>query len=1339
MTNQQISSELHKKNIENILPLTSLQTGMLYHDLVEREQGKSGKSYNQQLSFRISGPLNKIAFELSWQQLINRHAALRTVYKHDKAAEPMQIVLRKRNFTLHYIDLSALNNIQQQEQLHINIKQDRALGFDIENELLLRLTLVKISPKEHWVLWSFHHIVLDGWCITPLQQELFSFYEHNLKNTQTHLSPAPAYSDYVEWIRRQDLHLGFWHQQLKGFYDVTSPPLAIFQQAVNQNKDEQPGYSIVTARVQGKTYQKMQALGQKTGATLSTLIHAIWGIYLGKVNDCNDVVFGSVQSTRPMARGQFDNLIGLCINTIPCRIKFNQTSNFYQIAKQTQDDFLGYIEHGTTGLSDIKEQCSTSKSLFDHYIAFENYPAIDQDSEGREVLSKDLYADQMTAFMPTSYHFHLSVFPAKDELEIAFKYKAHYVEAENIESIAQSFIQLAECLVTQPECAVNNIPLLNDRQQYIIKQHSQGAKKIVNSNNVIELYQKNINKIKHQQALVDTHFSLTHEQLDNASNRLAQSIVSSGYDGPVALLGYASAQMVIAMFACLRLGIAYIPLDPSNPIKRTQAILTAAKAKLVISNISEKTSVDHVLFNHDGCRAIYIDMNELQSLKEPNSDTFVNKAQIDSDAYIIFTSGSTGEPKGVPVKQKALLNYILWSQDKFSLDAADSSILLTSFCFDLGYTALFGSLIWGGTLHIANEQQRRDPNWLNHYLVKNPISFIKITPSYLHMLIKTVGAQQLFNNSKLKSLILGGEELDYADLEALHRYQPLLNIYNHYGPSENTIGCSAHFLTDTDFIRQQQVIGEPAFNVQNYVCGSDMALLPAYVEGDLYLGGEQLINSYLDKKNNSGRLVTCFEIDNKKLYKSGDRAYRDHKGLLVFSGREEQSCKIDGYRVDLKSIQRILIEHDQIKDALVTHFKDKDNLSKIIALLIPEASYTITLESLRDWLSNQLPSYMLPSEHIMVSRFPITANGKLDQKKLTEFWQHSFQSSVDNSANKPINHTEFVLLKIWQKILFRDHISINDDFFALGGHSIKAILCLGEMRKQLSIELPIQSIFNNPTISKLAKLINQKRYDMSADNQQHVLLPLDIRHKKAQQVVYCLPPAIGTPTIYKELFMALNLPLNAYGFQCGGFMSEDSNALSLETLADIAAEQISEHYQGIKQQSNALIMAYSFGGILALEVGKRLETKGIKLPMVLIDASLSQNQDVTQYSLTALKENSYWRGVIGILEESCSEAQFDKITQGAVNNQQRMLRYLNTHEQDLKLINSPLVCIEANANLASASMIDFANKTSQKILVLKTPGDHFSIFQPPNIEILLENLRDTLKDFLEEASLEVLS
>ncbi len=1333
MSKTDFQTELNKQNIENVLPLTSLQTGMLYHDLVERGQGQSGKSYNQQLSFRISGPLNKVAFEKSWQALINRHAALRTVYKHDKAAEPVQIVLKQRNFKLYYNDFTAYGNIEKSQKLQDIIIKDRSTGFDLESELLLRLTLVKTNDLEHWLVWSFHHIVLDGWCITPLQQELFNLYKGFLHYESVKLPPAPDYSDYVQWIKRQDLHQGFWHQQLKGFNDVTSAPLAIAQCSLAQEKDVEQGYSLVTATIKNNDFQNLVSIGEKCGATLSTLVHTLWGIYLAKVNATNDVVFGSVQSTRPMARGMFDDLIGLCINTIACRIQLTDEISFSELAKQTQHNFLAYIEHGTTPLSEIKAQCPTSKVLFDHYIAFENYPASPVDEQGREQLTQELYADEMTAFMPTSYPFHLSIFPKSDELEIAFKYQPNKVEVANINSIAESFIQLAIRLIDNSEQTIKQIPLLNKYQHEIVKQQCKGEKRTFKHQNIMALYQDNARDVKENIALIEGELNVTHQQLDRAANILAKQILDTGNTNAVALFGYAGVDMIIAMFACLKLGVPYIPLDPTNPIKRNKAILTAANAHLILCNCNEIKACEQLSLT-----TISVNLDVLLSHEKTvaHNDLMINP-QPESIAYIIFTSGSTGVPKGVPVSQQALLNYVMWSQEKFSLNCTTQSILITSFYFDLGYTALFGSLLNGGTLHIANEQQRRDPLWLNDYLNKTDINLIKLTPSYLHMLLKSLPEQTLFTESNLKTLILGGEELNFSDLRYITKDCPKLDIYNHYGPSENTIGCCAYRLTAEDLIKQYQLIGKPAFNVENYVCAPDMTLLPAYVEGDLYLTGEQLIHSYLDPENNSERLILNPALSNKVLYKSGDRAYIDHEGQLIFSGREAQSCKVDGYRIDLQSIQQVLIEHSQIKDALVTHFKDETAQSKIIALLIPETGYTITPESLRSWLAGSLPVYMLPAEFILVSRFPINANGKLDRKQLVEFWQHSLQSKVEKSTGKPVNHTEFVLLKIWQKVLFRDQISVDDDFFALGGHSIKAILCLGEIRKQLDTELPIQSIFNNPTISKLAKYINQTHFESGVviAGEQHDLLPVDTRCKDAKQIVYCLPPAIGTSTIYKELFMALGLPLHAYGFQCGGFMPGDSETLSLDELADVAVTQIYEHYQSRASHIKGVLMGYSFGAILALAVGKKLEAKGICLPMLLIDSSLSHDQGLIEYSLSALRENNYWRGVIGILEEHCSEAQFNLITTGSINNQQRLINYLATN--DTTLLNSAIVCLEASANLEPANMFEFAEKTSQAVRVLKTPGDHFSIFQPPNVEVLLDNLRGSLNDLSKESRSEV--
>ncbi|CAM3710720.1 Surfactin synthase subunit 3 [Vibrio aerogenes CECT 7868] len=1367
--------ELSKNNIEDILPLTPLQAGMLYHDLLEKDSHHH-VSYNQQVRFRLTGTLNVDAFRQAWQCLIDRHAALRVVFKHDKSAEPIQIVLKERDFVVHVMDLTALNEREKTQQLDSFIESDKRRSFVLERDIPMRVSLLKSGPEEYWFVWSFHHICLDGWCVASLQQELFTVYQQLIHHCPVDLPPAPSFSRYIKWYKSQESHQDFWRQYLSGYTTTTSPPLPTLHHDDQKRRkvschDESSHHEYDTeVRLIGqRQWLAFSELSIRTGATPSTLFQCLWGLFLAKVNETNDVVFGSVQSIRPLANSQFERLIGLCINTIPFRVRFSARDSLEEIAGKLQLEQLGCPEHATMSVSEIQAQCSQTGQLFDHFIAFENYPASDTQACGKEKLTEGLYADEFREYMPTSYPFHIAVLPTKravssevsvksdvsvkpdssvsQTLQILFKYVPRKVEKDNVRSLAYTFCRFIEDCLAAPDSPVADISLSGPSASGL----SSAGRQVALTASCLTGFHQQYARDEHT-ALIEGNRHLTHQQLRQASLVLACQIKSrlSSNTETVALYDTAGTEMIVAIFACFHLGIPYVPMDPANPLAISGKVLKQANAGLIMTSRQQTD----LLTMDSGIACLNVNLDQILSDASQAAETHAlscpAQAGADSIAYIIFTSGTTGEPKGVPVTHQSLINYVCWCRDRFQFSASDSSILLTSFNFDLGYTAIFGSLLSGGTLHIASETQRRDPQWVADYIRAHQVTFLKLTPSYLHMLLEVLGPQAL-NDSHLTRLIMGGEPLNYSDLSRLSQHNPALHLFNHYGPTENTIGCCANKMTPRDISGQYQNIGRPAHNTGACILNRDMNECPPYVEGELCLSGSQLMHSYLNPDHNHNRLTV---FNNQTVYRTGDRAFRTLQGDIIFVGREQQSVKIDGYRVDLNAVQRVIQNYSAIKDCLVDSFRRDDDTIMIVALVIPADDSGICLHELRHWLGEQLPHYMHPSDFIEVSRFPMTTNGKLDRKTLLQFWTNRLNITSGTSYQAARTETETKLAGIWEKIFLKHPISTTTSFFELGGHSIKAIICISEIRKQFDITLPVTQIFTHPTIEALAAEIDrvltlddgesQDKPVLMTHTDQRILPLYDGNSVKTgnsaqttDPLVYCLPAILGTSTVYKEIFEALKMPVQVFGFQCGGFVSE-ALPENLLQLADLAAESITQHYQTMasqsmvsqsitmtNQQPRIMLFGYSFGAILALEVAKRLEKNGHTITLLLLDSNLKQHTDTGQ-TLNEMRHIRYWDKIISLFEKHLNQAELRQIEAGVIRHQHILSRYLNQQKINHHLLHSEMICIESSENADQGYMHCFGRKTTGHCRVMSTSGDHYSMFQPPHFNGLLSNIRDAM-------------
>ncbi|WP_375413898.1 amino acid adenylation domain-containing protein [uncultured Bradyrhizobium sp.] len=1293
----------HRDDILDIYPLTPFQEGLLYHDMLGHDAGAAQRPYFQQLIFRMRGPLDCPAFERSWAWLIARHDILRTVFRTGGADRPLQIVVKHRPFRLDGEDLSALTGPEQAAAIESCIQSERARPFDLQRDLLMRVACLTLGATEHLVVWSFHHILVDGWCIGILQRELAAAYADFSSRRQPDLPPAPQFGTHVVLAekRRGEHILAYWADYLAGYEPGPLLP---------GHRVQTPGCDASQHRLPialgNELSERLTALAQREGVTLNILVQALWGVLVAKLNGRRDVVFGAVVSTRLPDLPGSDSMIGPCIVMLPLRVRYQPGDEMRGLLRRLRAQTGEWLSNTHCALADVQARCRTGTALFDHFAVFENYPLDAQFRGDVQQFAPGLTIEDVRSFITTNYDFYLSAQSgARLQLELCFN--AENIDPSVASLLAARFCHLATKVADDVGCVVDAVPILfADEAEQILQRWSHGAAPAPLAPSVAAARARLLTEGGTRPALRVGDRVITHSELQEAAEAAARGLhdrfaIRPG--NPVAVWAVPNEDTVVAMLACLLLGAPFVPLDAAAPAARNIDVLADCGARLMIATGQGKMPELGVTT---------VTVAELAT--QPGGA--LQQAPEVSAAYIIYTSGTTGTPKGVQVGQAALLNYAGWLARDLGITAADRTALVTSAAYDLGYTGLFGSLLLGGCLSLIGEDERRDPQHVIEIFRSHRLSWLKATPSFLSMLLTE--AAELSAAQDLRLVLLGGEPQRFADLRRLKETLPGVTIFNHYGPTEATIGCIAGRIDD-DLLADRdppQRLGRPIAGAQVILCDQAMMPVPPGTPGELIVAGAGLADRYVGAGGRDAeRFVNPACLGGVRAYRTGDWGEWLADGSIAFHGRRDDQIKVRGHRVTLGGIERVLAGIAGIRECAVVAETSAAGETELIAFVVPKPGSTLSAADLRTALSANLPEPMVPSRFVLLSRLPLTTNGKVDRAALRADGVRL--ASVAAPMEQTGNDLEEALRRIWADVLFVEQIGLDDDFFDLGGHSIKAVLLVSRVRKQLKRPLVIRELFEHPTVRLLA------RHMAGARGASDGLLTLRSAPTGAPAALF-LPPVLGSSTVYRELIGYFGADLACYGAQCPGFDREENIMDSLSALADLFAGKAAT----LGHTSPLRLVGWSMGAHLALETALRLERAGRSLRLVLIDSPprLPESKPCIDdeppfANFEELARQPYWAGVFAKLFASLSAEERNRLERLGVQNRQMLQDYVFTGN-----VAADLFCIEALDNAAPAGMGSFGTVTSGRCVVQRVAGDHYSMFQPPNLEGLAQRVESAL-------------
>jgi amino acid adenylation domain-containing protein len=1131
----------------------------------------ANRSYNESVSLRLKGPLKIIAMERALQGISDRHEALRLTCGEDGK----QIcIYREMNLSLRFEDLSGNYPEDQEQRIAAFRKQDMLVGFDLRNGPLCRASLFKLNEEEHHLTITAHHIICDGWSLGIILQDLGKYYSAYAKNTVPDLKPAPSFSEYSTSQKR---------------FLETEEYKKIEQYWIAQYKKSVPVLDIPTdfPRPQSRTYKShrldfplepelvsaIKKTGASSGCTLVTTFMAAFEIFLYRLTGQSDIVLG-IPAAGQSSTGLY-GLVGHCVNLLPLRSSPKENISFSEYLKERKLQVLNDYDHWQITFGSLLQKLNIARDrsrvpLLP--VTFNVELGLDDGVEFEGMKYEMIYNPR--AF--ETFEISLNIAGNHDNMEMQWSYNTQLFHESSIRRMMDSFENLLGLLVAEPETKMMDIPGHDNTESQTEGNISLYPK----DKSIAYLFSEQARKTALRRALSFENETLTYHQLEEKSNQLAHYLKSKGVkkETLVPVCIERSIDLIIAILGILKAGGAYVPLDPEYPEERIRFMLQDTRAGLLICN---RNSLDK-LGIQENLQIVLIDEEWKYISSEPVTSPFITSSGPDL-AYVMYTSGSTGRPKGVLIENRNVVslvrnvNYVQLEEKNVLLSTGSASFDAT--CFEY-----WSMLLNGGELVLCPEQTLLNNDFLKSEIRRRKVNMMWFTSSLLNQWVDV----DITVFDGLKTVIAGGEKLSEKHIEKLRNYYPTLAIINGYGPTENTTFSLTYHIKERQ-ITQPIPIGIPLNNRTAYVLNRQFHLCGIGMIGELYTGGAGVGRGYLNRPDLTKEkfLPDPFSKEpGAMMYRTGDLARILPDGNMEYHGRLDDQVKIRGFRIEPAEIESVLQMHPEVQHAVIIAREDLSSEKRLIAYVVPKGEFN--KDDLISFLQGRLPVYMVPRIFIPLSRLPLTSNGKFDKKGLPD---PDLLTEMGNRKIKAAEtETQKMLAAIWMEMLHLRQVSMDDNFFEIGGHSLIALRVMKIIEEKTNHRLPITALFEAPTIEKLSRLLEQ---DEKPDSWKS-LVPIKSEGNKPP--LYIVHGSGLTVLIFHALAMGLDQDQPVFGLQARGLNGIDD---PFDNMEDIAAYYVSE----ILEQNPTgpyNLAGYSFGGIVAFEMAKQLKATGREVNMLAI-------------------------------------------------------------------------------------------------------------------------------------------
>ncbi|MFL6196133.1 MAG: amino acid adenylation domain-containing protein [Thermoanaerobaculia bacterium] len=1028
-------------NVEDAYPLSPAQNGILFHGLMAPGSGV----YVTQVSCTLPADLDAGLFRRAWERLVERHGVLRTAFFWDGLDEPLQVVRKTVALPWEDLDWRGLAEEERRRRLEGLLHRDRHAPLTLTAAPLMRFALARHDHGLELV-WTSHHLLLDGWSLPLLLRELEAVYAALREGREPALPPARPFGDYIAWLRGQDASRAepFWRQELAGFTAPNSLGLG-----GPAGGDEAAGYAGHGLQVSRQVTARLRTLAARHKLTLQALTLGAWAVLVSRYGGEDDVVFGCVVSGRPAALPGVEAMVGMFINTLPVRVRMDDAEPLASWLGRLQERQLARQELEHTPLSQIQRwsEVPAGSPLFETLYVFENYPDAGAGEAG------GLGISGLRTLESTNYPVTLELTAAADEVSLQLTSDLGRVDRDAAPRLLRHLAALLSGMAEGLERGAGGLDLLSaaERHQAIVEWNDTAEPTPARADDdgalVLDLLAAGAARAPDRPAVVHGEERLTHGELAARADRLAARLRALGV-GPDVLVGLfleRSADLVVALLAVLKAGGAYLPLETSLPRPRLSFMLDDARPSLLLT----RTGLLPALPEHS--RVVCLD--ELPEVAGDGGDGGpAARPAAGNLAYVLYTSGSTGLPKGVAVTHGGLANYLLWAAEAYPAGEGRGAPVHSPLGFDLTVTSLFLPLLAGRCVELVPEAAGVEG--LAAALAEGGFGLVKLTPAHLDVLRRLLPPGRVAASAS--AFVIGGEALSGEQLAFWRENAPGLRLINEYGPTETVVGCAVHELPPTILPAGPAPIGRPIANTRILLLDRGLRPVPIGVPGELCIGGAGVCRGYLNRPAlTAEKLVPDpFGPRGERLYRTGDLARRLPDGTMEFLGRVDRQVKIRGFRVEPGEIEAALAATPGVREAAVVARE-----GRLVAYVTGGAAVRALQERLRE----RLPEPMVPAAFVALETMPLTPNGKVDRKALPA----PDQPAASAGYVAPRTREEEILAGVWAQVLRLPRVGVNDNFFELGGDSILSVQIVSRAR-QAGLLFTVRQIFEHQTVAGLA-------------------------------------------------------------------------------------------------------------------------------------------------------------------------------------------------------------------------------------------------------------------------------
>jgi amino acid adenylation domain-containing protein len=1045
-----ISSEDRSKlpaDAQDAYPLTRLQLGMFFHN----ELNPVSAIYHDIFSFRIQADFDREKLQLALDRLLTRHPMLRTSFHLAGFSEPLQIVHASAEAPIMVQDLGHHTPEIQHEFLVEWVEAEKRRPFERASAPLVRFHVLLLGQGSFQFIFSFHHVCLDGWSLAAVMTEIFQDYASLLQGVeQPFESPRIAYRDFValeqQAVASEECRR-FWTESLRG---AALAPMPRWPKSCCAGGHEQARGPEL--QIESEVFQGLKRLAQAAGVPLKTVLLAAHLRVISALTGQTDIVSGLLSNGRPEAIDG-EKLVGLFLNTLPVRLQL-EGGSWLELIKQTfaaEQNLIPYRRFPLAEIQKLNGGRPSFEAAFD-FVHFHVYRNL-QGTQRLDLAEGHYFeANNLTAFTT----FMLDV--TSTQLQMHIDYDPDVLARKQVEEFSNYYAGALRAMAADPNSRYESFsPLSAAEQQRLLNEWNDTESDYPRTKAIHELFEGRVSEKPESIALIFGDEKLTYRELNDRANVIAEHLRQASSDSPplIAICLERSSGMVESLLGVLKAGGTYVPLDPGLPRERQAFMLQDSNAAILITERK-------LLPGLPNTRAKVLCVEDLLLQHPPSRRSSRGSLEAISSsrlAYIIYTSGSTGQPKGVQITHRSVVNLLCSAAKTSGITAADNLLAVTTLSFDIAGLELFMPLILGGQVTLASREQAADGTQLGAFIESAQPTVMQATPSTWKLLIESgwQGRKQL-------KVFCGGEALtrSLAD-ELLNRVR---EVWNFYGPTETTIWSTAGKVQPGTSIS----IGRPLANTQLYILDPRLNLLPVGAIGELHIGGDGVALGYLNRPELTAQRFIRDPFSNdpsRRLYKTGDLARYLPDGQVECLGRIDHQVKIRGFRIELGEVETILRLHPAIADAVVTAPENAFGEKRLAAYVVSRNGPPSTSD-LREFMETRLPSYMVPGSYTLLSRLPLTANGKIDLRQLPA------PEAVSLPPQKyvpPRNEDEQRLADIWKEVLTLNQVGIEDNFFELGGDSLSATRVFARINRAFSANISLREIFEHPSIASLASVV----------------------------------------------------------------------------------------------------------------------------------------------------------------------------------------------------------------------------------------------------------------------------